>query len=920
MKQLTSLVITILAVFQLSAQTVTIPDSVFLVKIIEAGVDLNRNGTIELSEALQVKSLDVSKTDSLVNINFLRGIEAFENLEEFVCNGHFLLQLDFDFSSNTKLKKLELTEMGGGSRNINLSSNLSLEELDINTCGFEAVDVSNNLKLINFICHTNSLENLDVSNNSSLLNLFCHKNDLAELDVSQNPELRNLNCSENPIGSLDVSNNLMLKTLACAITGMSQLDISNNEELISLVAFANGLRELDLSNNPALRTLWLTNNRLSALDVSNNPELTVLFCNINVISELEVSHLANLERLSCGRNLFNSIDYSQNLNLLFLDIESLKLGNVDVTKHSKLFFLNCSGNLLTELDVSQNIDLQTLDCSFNDLSQLDLSENTFLENLSCERNILTEIDIRRNPLMTELVCYSNFGLKNLLVKNGSIQNVDFRGNRDLEYLCADVFEIEWMNHLADSFGLSEIVIDDRCPSPIADGFYQIVGNTNLEYEHISCEDREKVIEVKYNIINDTFRVTPLASFNGLYTTLLKQGDYTIKPQVINSPYFNITPDSINISLGENSADVINTQFCVSPKIIVQDLNVSIYNTNRPRSGDIGHYKVKVTNNGTTVESGELQVFVENLGLTIVDAEPPLSEHLGQTMIWQFEDLLPFQTLTYCFSAMLNGPQDDPAINDRDVLKFYAIVDPVATDRQAPDNFATLCQTIRNSYDPNDKTCLQGNAIFEERIGEYVFYRIRFENTGSADALDILIRDEIDPERFELSTLQITESSHKLETKIVDLNTIEFSYEDINLSFEEGVNTGYLVYKLRLRDDLVVGDIFENNAEIFFDNNFPIVTNTASTIIIKEPELVGQGDRKFLLNVYPNPSYGVFTISSSDNIQAVNVYDAQGRLVHRDTFQSELTETVTPLLDPGLYMVEVVTALGSEVTKAVVGGQ
>ena len=47
-----------------------------------------------------------------------------------------------------------------------------------------------------------------------------------------------------------------------------------------------------------------------------------------------------------------------------------------------------------------------------------------------------------------------------------------------------------------------------------------------------------------------------------------------------------------------------------------------------------------------------------------------------------------------------------------------------------DNIFNLTQTVVNSYDPNDKTCLQGKTVSSEVIGEYVHYLIRFENTGS----------------------------------------------------------------------------------------------------------------------------------------------------------------------------------------------
>ena len=54
------LILTLIINGVLNAQQVSIPDPQFLSALIEAGVDTDRNGTVELEEASSVKCLDIS--------------------------------------------------------------------------------------------------------------------------------------------------------------------------------------------------------------------------------------------------------------------------------------------------------------------------------------------------------------------------------------------------------------------------------------------------------------------------------------------------------------------------------------------------------------------------------------------------------------------------------------------------------------------------------------------------------------------------------------------------------------------------------------------------------------------------------------------------------------------------------------------
>lgn len=83
---------------------------------------------------------------------------------------------------------------------------------------------------------------------------------IKDLDVSQNPELVDLNCSNTGISSLDVSQNPDLTFLVASESPIRYLDVSKNPELTTLEASNCQLSHIDLSHNPKLETFSIGSN------------------------------------------------------------------------------------------------------------------------------------------------------------------------------------------------------------------------------------------------------------------------------------------------------------------------------------------------------------------------------------------------------------------------------------------------------------------------------------------------------------------------------------------------------------------------------------------------------------------------------------------------------------------------------------
>src|SRR5690606_26333087 len=168
--------------------------------------------------------------------------------------------------------------------------------------------------------------------------------------------------------------------------------------------------------------------------------------------------------------------------------------------------------------------------------------------------------------------------------------------------------------------------------------------------------------------------------------------------------------------------------------------------------------------------------------------------------WNFSNLNPFESREITVAFVLNTPTATPPLNGGDVLHFTSLITGL-TDATPADNTLTLNQTVVNSFDPNDKTCLQGSSISQSQVGDYVHYLIRFENTGTANAQNGVVKDVIDTNKIDINSLLALNASHSFVTRMTAPNTVEFIFENIQLPFDVETNDGYVAFKIKTQSTL-----------------------------------------------------------------------------------------------------------------------
>jgi hypothetical protein len=116
------------------------------------------------------------------------------------------------------------------------------------------------------------------------------------------------------------------------------------------------------------------------------------------------------------------------------------------------------------------------------------------------------------------------------------------------------------------------------------------------------------------------------------------------------------------------------------------------------------------------------------------------------------------------------------------------------------------------------------------------------------------------------------------------------------------------FRVKVKHGFALGDIIPNTAEIYFDFNPPIITNTFQTTFVSNLG-VGTFDVNNLM-VYPNPAREMVTIqltNATETLQKITIYDIIGKeilsLSANNTQQSSIN---VGSLGKGIYLIEITT--------------
>lgn len=679
---------------------------------------------------------------------------------------------------------------------------------------------------------------------------------------------------------------------------------ANVYSLAGLEAFTN-LRILRLSSvsNYVIDVLDLTPLvQLELLNIDSPSFSTINLAGLTQLSTLNIYAAAELANLNLG--------YHPNLTRIILDTPGISTLNLNGCP--ALEELNINNNpFITSLDFTGCHNLTSLSLAIDALSNLTMSNHPDLASFTLNAPPLSNLDLSGCPSISDLHIslsgWSNNSTTYVNLKNGnaSYSSVNIDLNAMHNYMCIDDGEEGNLNLGASS---NSIQLSSYCSFTPGGAHNTITGILNFDADNNGCTATDSFIPFASVQINDGTTTGYSYNLNGTYNFYTTGGTFTVSPRFEND-WFTATPATVTFA--DNNNHTATQNFCVVPNGVHNDVEVVVVPIGAAQPGFEAAYKIIYKNKGNQILNGGVNFMYDGTVLTHVSASPVESSSATGNLSWNYTNLMPFESREIYISFTVNSPQETPAINIDDILSYTAVITPLTGDEVPGDNSFTLNQVVTGSYDPNDIICLEGESVHPDKIGEYLHYNINFENTGTAAASFIAVKDVIDVEEFDISTLQILSASHPMEARITN-NKAEFYFNNINLAANGG--KGNVVFKIKTRNTLAVNSSVTQAANIYFDYNLPVGTNDAVTTfnVLNKNEFVKDTD----VVMYPNPTSSVSIIKASANIESVQLYDVQGRLL--ETFGVTDSNVALNLSGRanGIYFVKIRTQKGISTQKII----
>lgn len=374
------------------------------------------------------------------------------------------------------------------------------------------------------------------------------------------------------------------------------------------------------------------------------------------------------------------------------------------------------------------------------------------------------------------------------------------------------------------------------------------------------------------------------------------------------------PDSYGIQV--ENGDAMGNDFCLSVPEDVTDVSVYLVETSAAQPGFPATYALIYQNNGSTVSSGNVTVEFNDTQLDFVSTSSPDVVPSGTNAItMNYTDLQPFSYQIVYLEFLVAMPG---IVDLGDTITFTSTITPIDGDDYPENNVNVLNQIAVNSWDPNDYMVYEGAEITMEQADDYLTYRIRFQNVGTANATFVTIQTELD-DKLDWDTFQPLSASHDYVTNRVN-NQVEFFFDDIQLAgaeVNEPESHGFIIFRIKPKANVEIGDIMDGQAFNYFDFNDAMPTNIVSTEIV---ELAGiENNSLSNFTIYPNPASSMLTVDFADetvNGFNVTIIDALGKTVVNGSYNTVRADINISSLETGVYFVTT-SANGKQATKKLI---
>ena len=361
---------------------------------------------------------------------------------------------------------------------------------------------------------------------------------------------------------------------------------------------------------------------------------------------------------------------------------------------------------------------------------------------------------------------------------------------------------------------------------------------------------------------------------GHYSVNLPLGAYTVQQQsAVLEDHCLVAPAPFTLNVG----NALQTLSVADTALVPLDASVSLA-SGAARPGFQLALAARIANNTLASTGASTLTVTFDPVLSFLSANPAPSNIVGNTLTWNVAAFSSFQERTV--HVQLQIPPDILLLGTD--LLFNAAFATGNADAVLANNSTSLATTVTGSYDPNDKTAHTSSGASDELYyidqDEWIDYTIRFQNTGTDTAFNIVITDTI-PTELDLGTLEVGASSHPNSLSIRDGNVLRWAFYNIQLpdsNVNEPASHGFVSFRIKPRLPLAPTTPIENIANIFFDLNPPVITEP-SVLTAEFSTSITHADAS-LLFISPNPTSQQMMVRAGSESGRLSIHVHDGRLV------------------------------------------
>ena len=407
----------------------------------------------------------------------------------------------------------------------------------------------------------------------------------------------------------------------------------------------------------------------------------------------------------------------------------------------------------------------------------------------------------------------------------------------------------------------------------------------------------------------------LSDVNGNYTIYAPIGNYTLSQ--VQFPNSYIAPNcvsSLSATISNINLQVNNLDFSDTVSLMLDGKVYNLYSQGIV-PGFNGIYSFNVGYNIANAYTGILKFVKPSLLSYTIFNPTPLSTN-GDTAYYNIN----LQAGVY--QQFLVGFSVPSSLSLGLPMQACALLHVNGTDINLSNNTNCYTRLTSGSFDPNDKSVSPAGVGAEGFItanDSILTYTIRFQNTGTGPAVNVVIKDTLSP-NLNATTFEMLASSHNYNIDVLSGNVLRWNFSNIMLpdsNTNEPASHGFVKYRIKQNAANVPGTEIKNTAYIYFDFNEHVITNTTINTLASITSITEKENDVNELVLFPNPVNDKLYIkhtTTNNNAYKIIVLDVLGKEVLHENYYNELN-VVT--LNTGVYFVKVVYANGMSVIKKVV---